>query len=513
MSLITLNPASSGAAITNYLSGYNVQLEYGAAGNNSTDDTSAIQAAINAAYAAYIAGGGGGIVFMPPGIYRTSTPLLLPRNVILMGTGAPRWFYDVGSTCMIRPTSGFTGAAVVLMQDETQGSYSSYEPVTTTYSIQGGQQLRGFSIDGSAQTATAVDGIQAQGQVLSVVLDNVTVSGMSGNGLRTVTETESAVLVYAKGWRLRGVSAESCAGAGFDFNNLTDSNIDECWANSNTGDGFTFNTFGEDHMTGCHSVFNGGNGYTFTGQSGGFNIPSISTDRNEGHGVAVTCSSGSAPVTIGTATLRRDGSNSDAGGGSYAGLYVDTTSCPVIVGTLVTTIGLDDGASSGNPSPEYGLSVITGSATTTINTGYIWGYTAAVNGSYSLAQLGPLVTQAVGGTGVYGALPTTVTNGGLLAASSVPGTPAQGATPLLGSVYYARKQVASINGDGVTTVYTINHSIGTSNVTIGIRDFTGAVVLVSPTDYTWVPTSGSVVTVTFAAAPAAAEVLYVNVQG
>lgn len=55
---------------------------YGAKGDNSTDDTAAFQAAINAAATA-----GGGIVYVPPGTYRIATSLTMKANVTLRGAG------------------------------------------------------------------------------------------------------------------------------------------------------------------------------------------------------------------------------------------------------------------------------------------------------------------------------------------------------------------------------------------------------------------------------------------
>lgn len=58
--------------------------DYGAVGNNTADDTAAIQAAITACGA-----GGGGIVFFPPGFYKTTSALTVTSHyVCLMGCGA-----------------------------------------------------------------------------------------------------------------------------------------------------------------------------------------------------------------------------------------------------------------------------------------------------------------------------------------------------------------------------------------------------------------------------------------
>ena len=54
---------------------------HGAEGDNSTDDSSAIAAAITAL------GANGGVVYFPPGTYRVTTTLTVPQNVSLIGTG------------------------------------------------------------------------------------------------------------------------------------------------------------------------------------------------------------------------------------------------------------------------------------------------------------------------------------------------------------------------------------------------------------------------------------------
>lgn len=64
-------------------------LDFGAVGDNTTDDTTAIQAAIDAANAAYVGGsqlGGGNEVFMPAGRYKI-TGLIIKNGVNLRGAG------------------------------------------------------------------------------------------------------------------------------------------------------------------------------------------------------------------------------------------------------------------------------------------------------------------------------------------------------------------------------------------------------------------------------------------
>ncbi|HEU5158143.1 MAG TPA: glycosyl hydrolase family 28-related protein [Streptosporangiaceae bacterium] len=55
---------------------------YGAAGDGITDDTAAIQAAIDAAVAA-----GGGVIYFPPGTYEISEAIALASDLVLQGAG------------------------------------------------------------------------------------------------------------------------------------------------------------------------------------------------------------------------------------------------------------------------------------------------------------------------------------------------------------------------------------------------------------------------------------------
>jgi len=76
---------------------YNVK-SYGAIGSGIADDGSAIAAAVTAAAIA------GGTVFFPPGVYRTTTKIVIPVNVCILGTG--------GTSCKLAIDSLVAGACI-----------------------------------------------------------------------------------------------------------------------------------------------------------------------------------------------------------------------------------------------------------------------------------------------------------------------------------------------------------------------------------------------------------------
>lgn len=70
--------------------------DYGAKGDGVTDDTAAIQAAIDAyAGAANLQPGQGATIHVPKGVYRTSAPIVVKRNISLVGDG--------GTSSVLRP--------------------------------------------------------------------------------------------------------------------------------------------------------------------------------------------------------------------------------------------------------------------------------------------------------------------------------------------------------------------------------------------------------------------------
>jgi len=112
---------------------YNV-VEYGAVGNGTTDDTAAIQAAIDAAAAAtYTSRTGGGLVWLPPNrVYLVGT-LRLKHHVRLVGGGK-------GTVLLARPS--IIAAVVVLDDTHVQQTYLGH-----------------LRIDGNKTNVTSVSGV------------------------------------------------------------------------------------------------------------------------------------------------------------------------------------------------------------------------------------------------------------------------------------------------------------------------------------------------------------------
>jgi hypothetical protein len=138
----------------------NVQ-QYGATGNGSTDDTTAIQNAINALAST------GGVVFFPYGTYLISSPLTLSNaSIQLRGTG---------QSSLLQPSSSFSGAQIInitanfcavtdLAMQYANATYSS-NPSANGIQITGCsstlldrlyfQAINGWMIQSSASSSTA----------------------------------------------------------------------------------------------------------------------------------------------------------------------------------------------------------------------------------------------------------------------------------------------------------------------------------------------------------------------
>jgi hypothetical protein len=343
------------------VNGLNVK-NYGAMGDNVTDDAAAIQLALDSCPP-------GGVVEMPPGVYRTSVPLVIPPGVTLLGTRTGLMFVTdlTDPPGYIRPLAGFTGSAVIKFLDAVAGGYAD---------ISGEQRVLNLMIDGSDLSTPSVDGISAEGNVQNVGLRDVTIRRVTGAGIRT--GISSGFFPYS--WRLHRVMVDKAGWRGFSFEVMTDITMVDCQAIGSGADGFYLLNLANSQAIGCRAEWNGDNGFHVTGNwatgagSGGMLFGDCSTDRNDKNGVLVDAT-GNPPIQFDNLHTRRDGRNANAGGGGYAGLKVAGATTPIIVGLMTCYPGVDDNA-AGTNSPQYGVRVET-STFVSVASGFLHAATTA----------------------------------------------------------------------------------------------------------------------------------------
>jgi len=136
--------------------------DFGAKGDNTTDDTAAIQAAIDSIKGTDPTGGG--VVKLPKGIYRTSRPLIIYSNVCLMGDGLTRTY--------IKPLDNATftlNQAVIQSKDfNTTANQAgtgqwTYYPDNYTDTLVMGAGLRELCVDGNNDNVANAIGVAIYG--------------------------------------------------------------------------------------------------------------------------------------------------------------------------------------------------------------------------------------------------------------------------------------------------------------------------------------------------------------
>ncbi|MFE6000274.1 glycosyl hydrolase family 28-related protein [Streptomyces sp. NPDC056454] len=359
---------------------------YGAKGDGTTDDTAALQAALDACPL-------GGTVYIPEGVYRVSAPirphpartLLGPRSDMMAGTGL------MDSACYLQPLPSFVGKAVILLRDQASGGYAS---------LSAEHRIEHITVDGSALEGTnLVDGLYAEGAIQNVRLDGVTIRRMSNNGIATGGVSNA----FPYSWHLTSVMIDNCRANGVLFSRMTDmtmvrSQITGCW-----GRGLILSNSANSQMIGCRAERNGSHGIHLTGAwgtgtgSGGMLMSACSTDRNGGDGVRIDAT-GNTPITISNLVTRRDGRNGGSGGNDHAGLAIIGATVPVIANTVSCYPGLDDNG-TGTNSPQYGLRM-SGSTSVQADGLYLHAAQAGLydDGTNVTIALGSNITVATGST-------------------------------------------------------------------------------------------------------------------
>lgn len=298
---------------------YNVKTApYGAVGNGVADDTTAIQAAINAANTA-----GGGVVYLPAGTYKISSALTLHNRITIRGDG------DFVTNIVQSSTSanGFIGSSLIYIIIEhlrlTGPGSGTGEGINFTtefdYCI-----LRDISATGWGSTGIEIE------QPIVTNLTRVTSFNNGGAG------------IYIHGNPSTGagtsVSFDSCwthdnVSNGFSIDNMTYCSFQACASDNqiNSGKaGYLINQCTGFTFSGCGSEGNNF-GWELSGSSTGivFNSPYIFNTPSTGIGIWVTGGTTNVQIFGSTEALPQ--------AGAAAAIKVDTGCTATIQGAVATT--------------------------------------------------------------------------------------------------------------------------------------------------------------------------------
>lgn len=308
---------------------------YGAVGDGTTDDTTAIQNALNAA--PY-----GGVVALH-GSHATTAPLLIPPQVGLRGIHGEN--LDQQQKPTLIPKVSFSGSAVVKLVDQATGSYA----VTSN-----DQRLEMLTIDGRNISSGTVHGIETVGYVHGLRMTDVTARNLPGQAFKVTTSGGNwAYTVRALRFNVNNCTATYAVDAW-----ISDCSWIECEIIGCSGTGWKLDGPSNSVFIACRAEWNEADGFSITGSysgtgSGAPQLIGCSTDRNAHHGIHISATS-NAPINIIGGQFRRDGRGGAASG--YSSIYVDATSSPVIIRGAATYTGVNDDGSGVN-GPQYGLSI------------------------------------------------------------------------------------------------------------------------------------------------------------
>jgi len=169
--------------------------DFGAVGDGVTNDSSAIQAALNAAAAA----GQPGVVFLPGGKYIVQTTITLKQGVELLGTGSHDTATQPGSE--LRGGGSLTGP---ILYYPSSGANLWHHAGIRRLRCRGAN-THGIHIEGGMGEASVIDqvmcnangsdGIRIEGSSTPSILGHISVhvNGGSGVYLKTQTETHTQI--------------------------------------------------------------------------------------------------------------------------------------------------------------------------------------------------------------------------------------------------------------------------------------------------------------------------------
>jgi hypothetical protein len=318
---------------------------YMATGTGTTDDTKAIQAALDAAAP-------GQVVYLPRGKYLISAPLVIQTNGVTLrgchgatasGNDAS---LDLGSVLVLSSTftnsnswsSLVTGAIVIIQLNPGAGQGTMANPSSNQVS---GVRLFDFWIDGSG-SSDVVDGVACFGAIEAWQAERVGCYSIKGKAFPQYTDHSWTTGGFPDGQHMYSCVAQTCHDHAF-YGNYIDATLIDCHAqNSNEtgsgyGDGFYLNG-ANNRLIACRSDLSA-NGFTIDVPTGGggfydcITLIGCGTQGNTNYGLNVINSSDTgqrAPVIVVGCSFDQDGVSSVYASGSN---LVELSACSLMSGS------------------------------------------------------------------------------------------------------------------------------------------------------------------------------------
>jgi hypothetical protein len=322
---------TGGGSLANTTDWINVtEAPYSADPTGSTDSTTAIQDAINAAQSLSSGGSKGAVVYFPAGAYKISSALsVTSENITLRGDGGGGEYN--GNPVKISQTSTSANGLTVA---------NAWNIILKGISFAGPGSGSGVGV--SLQYTTSPSGFNG--------LEDVYITGFGSHGLYLEVPIMSS---FTRVW------AEGNGGYGIYVNGGTSCTFNSCWAPYNSTGGWWAS--GNYHAwNGCGADYNTGNGWTMDNVQG-CNISGSGSEQNTG--IALYFTGTTYACTVNGFWC----SNKDVG------LQIDSNCYRlVIAGFLEDPVG----------SPTYSISIAAGAIVTLINPQVTTAKNIASGGNY-----------------------------------------------------------------------------------------------------------------------------------
>lgn len=326
---------------------YNVK-DYGARGDGTADDTSAIRSAIAAAQQnAY-----GGVVYLPIGQYVVTAPLVITRSdIMILGAGPlatmGRAGYDDGNCTTIKPVATWAQG------DASQPACILFDAVTARTGVNRCGVERITILGSNLPPETQMHGIATYGYVGAFSVTGCIIGGIANKSSCGITNTTSHWPI-AQGNSIMRNLVQDMGGDGYDLAS-GDLTMEHCHAQVCGGNGISITTkAGDTRLANCRSDMCGRNGY-YINVPFGINprvgeylgmvqLANCSTQRNMENGIAIvnTRLGEISPVYLTGCVFQGDGRN----GSSYAGIRLSGPVMATITGggVHVNTVDVRSGA-------------------------------------------------------------------------------------------------------------------------------------------------------------------------